>query len=71
MYYRYDDREICRNFGGLALVAEIGDWKTSSLGRSLRMLTIVDTLARFSPAFEPRFTFRGAHVVEVLEGVGR
>ena len=31
----------------------------------------VDTFSRFSPAIEPRFTLRGAHVVEVLERVGR
>jgi putative transposase len=29
-------------------------------GRKLRVLTIVDTFSRFSPALEPRFTFRGA-----------
>ena len=36
-------------------------------GRKLRILTIVDTFSRFSPALEPRFTFRGADVVEVLD----
>ena len=36
-------------------------------GRKLRVLTIVDTYSRFSPALEPRFTFRGVDVVEVLE----
>ena len=40
-------------------------------GRKLRVLTVVDTFSRFSPALEPRFTFRGADVVEVLEEVGR
>jgi len=40
-------------------------------GRKLRVLTIVDTFSRFSPALEPRFTFRGADVVEVLERLGR
>jgi transposase InsO family protein len=35
------------------------------------VLTIVDTFSRFSPALEPRFTFRGTDVVEVLERVGR
>ena len=40
-------------------------------GRKLRVLTIVDTFARFSPALEPRFSFRGMDVVEVLERVGR
>jgi putative transposase len=40
-------------------------------GQKLRVLTIVDTFSRFSPALEPRFTFRGTDVVEVLERVGR
>src|SRR5204863_4751915 len=35
-------------------------------GRKLRVLTIVDTFSRFSPAVEPRFNFRGADVVKVL-----
>ena len=35
------------------------------------VLTIVDTFSRFSPALEPRFSCCGAHVVEVLERVGR
>jgi len=30
----------------------------------------VDTFTRFSPAIEPRFSFRAADVVEVLERVG-
>jgi hypothetical protein len=33
-------------------------------GRKLRVLTIIDTFSRYSPAIEPRFTFRGADVVE-------
>src|SRR5947208_5514215 len=40
-------------------------------GRKLRVLTVVDTFSRFSPVLEPRFTFRGADVVEVLERVCR
>ena len=40
-------------------------------GQKLRVLTVVDTFSRFSPAIEPRFTFRGADVVEVLERVSR
>jgi putative transposase len=40
-------------------------------GRKLRVLTIIDTFSRFSPAVEPRFSFRGADVVEILERVGR
>src|SRR5437764_4174057 len=46
-------------------------WILCTTGRKLRVLTIVDTFSRFSPALEPRFTFRGADVVEVLERVGR
>jgi putative transposase len=40
-------------------------------GRKLRVLTIIDTFSRFSPATEVRFNFRGADVVEVLERLGR
>jgi putative transposase len=40
-------------------------------GRKLRVLTIVDTFSRFSPATEVRFNFRGADVVDVLERVRR
>jgi putative transposase len=40
-------------------------------GRQLRVLTIIDTFSRFAPAIEPRFNFRGADVVEVLERIGR
>ena len=36
-------------------------------GRKLRVLTIIDTFSRFSPAIEPRFNFRGPDVVEILE----
>jgi putative transposase len=35
-------------------------------GGKLRALTILDTFSRFSPAIEPRFSFRGADVVETL-----
>jgi hypothetical protein len=45
--------------------------ESSATGTKLRVLTIVDTFSRLSPAIEPRFTFRGADVVEVLERVGR
>ena len=39
-------------------------------GRKLRVLTIIDTFSRFSPAIKPRFTFRGPDVVEILEEIG-
>jgi putative transposase len=40
-------------------------------GRKLRVLTIVDTFSRCSPALEPGFSFRRTDVVDVLERVGR
>ena len=40
-------------------------------GHKLRVLTIVDTFSRFSPALEPRFCFRGIDVVAVLERKAR
>lgn len=38
-------------------------------GRKLRVLTIVDTWSRFSPAVDPRFSYRGEDVVATLEQV--
>ena len=38
-------------------------------GPKLRILTVVDTLSRFSPAVVPRFSFRASDVVDVLERV--
>ena len=38
-------------------------------GPKLRVLTVVDTFSRYSPAVVPRFRFRAADVVEVLEKV--
>ena len=36
-------------------------------GRKIRVLTIVDTFSRFSPAVDPRFSYRGEDVVLTLE----
>jgi putative transposase len=38
-------------------------------GPKLRILTVVDTFSRFSPAVAPWFSFRAPDVVEVLERV--
>jgi len=38
-------------------------------GPKLRILTVVDTYSRFSPAVVPRFRFRAPDVIEVLERV--
>lgn len=40
-------------------------------GRKLRVLTIVDSWSRFSPAVDPRFGYRGEDVVATLERVCR
>lgn len=39
-------------------------------GGKLRVLTIIDIFSRISPALEPRPTFRGTDVVDVLERPG-
>jgi putative transposase len=38
-------------------------------GRKIRVLTVVDTFSRFSPAVDARFSDRGEDVVRTLERV--
>ena len=38
-------------------------------GRKMRVLTVIDISSRFSPAIDPRFSYRGADVVQILEKV--
>ena len=38
-------------------------------GSKLRILTVIDTYSRFSPAVVPRFSFRAPDVIEVLDRV--
>lgn len=40
-------------------------------GRKIRVLTIIDTYSRFSPAIDARFSYRGEDVVRTLERVCR
>ncbi|KFE35447.1 putative transposase [Thioclava atlantica] len=40
-----------------------------AMGKKLRILTIVDTHSRFSPATDPRFAYRGEDVVQTPERV--
>ena len=40
-----------------------------ALGRKIRVLTVVDIFSKFSPAIDPRFSYRGEDVVETLERV--
>ena len=38
-------------------------------GKTIRVLTVVDTFSRYSPAIGPRFSYRGEDVVATLERV--
>ena len=38
-------------------------------GRKIRILTVVDTFSRFSPVVDPRFSYKGPHVVAKLDEV--
>ena len=38
-------------------------------GKKIRILTIVDTYSRFSPAVDPRFSYKGQGVVLTLERI--
>ena len=38
-------------------------------GRKIRVLTVVDTFSRFSPAVDPRFSYKGEDVVLTLERI--
>lgn len=40
-------------------------------GKKIRVLTIVDTFTRFSPAIDARFAYKGADVVDTLERVAQ
>ncbi len=40
-----------------------------AMGKKLRVLTLVDIFSKFSPAIDPRFSYRGEDVVETLERV--
>ncbi len=39
------------------------------MGKKLRVLTVVDVFSKFSPAIDPRFSYRGEDVVQTLERV--
>jgi putative transposase len=40
-----------------------------ALGRKMRILTVVDIFSKFSPAIDPRFSYRGEDVVATLDRV--
>lgn len=36
-------------------------------GRKLRILTVIDTFSRVSPASDPRFSYRGEYMAQTLD----
>lgn len=38
-------------------------------GRKIRIMTVIDTFSRFSPATDPRFSYCGEDVVQTLERI--
>ena len=40
-------------------------------GRKIRILAVIDTFSRFSPALDPRFAYKAADVVETLDRAGK
>jgi putative transposase len=36
-------------------------------GRKIRILAVIDTFSRFSPALDPRFAYKAPDVVDTLE----
>ncbi len=42
-----------------------------AMGKKLRILAVVDTHSRFCPVVDPRFSYRGEDVVQMLEEVCR
>jgi Transposase len=59
--------EVCRKAGisGASFHDQLFD------GRNIRVLTIVDTFTRLSPAIDVRQHFRGSDVVETLRGLSQ
>jgi putative transposase len=39
-------------------------------GRKIRILAVIDTFSRFSPALDPRFAYKASDVVQTLERAG-
>lgn len=40
-------------------------------GRKIRILAVIDTFSRFSPALDPRFAYKAHDVVETLDRAGK
>ena len=62
-----DDRKIATRPNETWAVDFVHDQLAT--GRKIRVLAVVDTFSRYSPAIDPRFSYRGEDVVHVLEMV--
>jgi putative transposase len=62
-----DDRTVATSTNQIWAMDFVHDQLAT--GRKIRILTIVDTFSRFSPAVDPRFSYRGEDVVLALETV--
>lgn len=43
--------------------------RPAGAGRKLRVLMVVDIFSRYSPVIDPRFSYRGEHVMQILDKV--
>ena len=62
-----DDREAATSPGEVWAMDFVHDQLAT--GRKLRILTIVDTWWRYSPGIDPRFSYKGEDVVQILERI--
>jgi len=62
-----DDRQVATHSNETWAMDFVHDQLAT--GRKIRILTVVDTFSRFSPATDPRFSYKGRDVVETLERV--
>lgn len=62
-----DDRCVAKHSNEIWAMDFVHDQLAT--GRKIRILTIVDTFSRYSPATDPRFSYRGEDVVKTLEQV--
>ena len=59
-----DKREFLKDVSAMDFVHD-----QLATGRKIRVLMVVDTFSRYSPAIDPRHSYRGEDVVQVLEKI--
>jgi putative transposase len=62
-----DDRVLATRPNGVWAMDFVHDQLAT--GKKIRVLTVVDTLSRFSPVIDPKFSYRAEDVVATLERV--